>query len=78
MVQGPGAEFAVELFGSELAEVVDGEGPQVEDVVPGEVLPFVHQHHLGSQQGELDGRSQATWSSTQHQTLEGGRETVSY
>lgn len=74
VVQRSGAEFAVELFGSELAEVVDCEGPQVENIVPGEVLPFLHQHHLGSQQRELNGCSQPTRSSTQHQTLEGGQQ----
>ncbi|PWA31659.1 hypothetical protein CCH79_00006383, partial [Gambusia affinis] len=63
------AEFAIELFGAELSEVTDGEGPQVEDVVPGELLPLLQQHHLSSQQGQFDGRPQPTWSRAQHQTL---------
>lgn len=75
MIQRPGAESAVELLGSKPAEVVNGEGPQVEDIVSGEALPLLQHHHLSPQQGQFDGRSQPTWPRTQHKTLrERGRE----
>lgn len=69
VIQRPSAEFAVELLGSEPAEVTNGEGPQVENIVPGEGLSLLQHHHLSPQQGQLDGRSQPTWPSTQHKTL---------
>lgn len=56
VIQGSGAEFSVERLGSEPTEVIDGEGPQVEDVVSGERFPLLHHHHLGPQEGQLDGR----------------------
>ena len=60
VVDGSSAELPVELLGPEGSEVVDGVGPKVEDVVPGERVPFLDDHHLGPQQGQLDGRPQAT------------------
>lgn len=69
MIQRPGAEFAVELLGSERAEVINGVGPQVENVVPGERLSLLQHHHLSPQQGQLDGGSQPAWPSAQHETL---------
>lgn len=72
VVQRASAEFAVELLGSELAEVTNGEGPQVEDVVPGERFSLLQHHHLSPQQGQFDGSPQPTWPGTQHQTLRGG------
>lgn len=75
VVQRAGAEFAIELLGSELSEVVNGEGPQVENVVPGERVSLLQHHHLSPQQGQLDGSPQPTWPGTQHETLRGeGRE----
>ena len=56
MVDGAGAELPVELLGSEAPEVVDGVGPEVEHVVPGEGVPLLDHHHLTAQQGQLDGR----------------------
>ncbi len=69
VIQRPSAEFAVELLGSEPTEVVNGEGPQVKNIVPGEALSLLQHHHLSPQQGQFDGRSQPTWPSTQHKTL---------
>lgn len=69
MIQRARAEFAIELFGSELAEVIDGVGPQMENIVSGECLPLLQQHHLSPQQGQFNGHSQATWTSTQHEAL---------
>lgn len=69
VIQCPSAEAPVELLGSEAAEVIDGVGPQVQHVVPGEGLSLLQHHHLGPQQGQLHGCPQPTWSSPQHQTL---------
>lgn len=69
MIQRSGAELSVEGFGSEAAEVADGEGPEVEHVVPGEGFPLLHQHHLGPQEGQLDGRSEPAGPGAQHQNL---------
>ena len=46
MVDGAGAELAVELLGGEAAQVVDVVGPQVQHVVPGEAVALLHHHHL--------------------------------
>lgn len=69
VIDGAGAELAVELLGSEGAEVVDGEGPQVEHVVPGEGVPLLDHHHLAAEQRQLDGRPQATGPAADDQTL---------
>lgn len=74
MVDSAGAELPVELLGTEAPEVLDGEGPEVQHVVPGEGVPLLQQHHLGPQEGQLDGRTQAAWSSTDDQTLDTERE----
>lgn len=76
VIQRPAAEFAVELLGSEHTEVTNGEGPQVENIVPGERLSLLQHHHLSPQQGQLDGSSQPTWPSTQHVALRRENEEV--
>lgn len=74
MIQRPAAELSVELLGSEPAEVVNGEGPQVENVVPGERLSLFYHHHLSPEQGQFDGCSQAARPGAQHETLGEKRE----
>lgn len=74
MVDGAGAELPVELLGSESSEVVDGEGPEVEHVVPGKGVSLLDHHHLTAQQGQLDGRPQTTRAAADDQTLDGVRE----
>jgi len=69
VVDGAGAKLAVELLGSEAPQVVDGEGPEVEHVVPGEGVPLLNHHHLTAQQGQLDGRPQAARAATDDQAL---------
>lgn len=71
MVDGAGAELAVELLGSEAPQVVYGEGPEVEHIVPGEGVSFLDHHHLTAQQGQFDGRPQTTRAATDDQTLKG-------
>lgn len=69
MVDGAGTELAVELLGSEAPEVVDGEGPEVEHVVPGEGVSLLDHDHLAAQQGQFDGRTQSTRTPADDQTL---------
>lgn len=69
VIQRSRAELSVELLGSEAAEITDGVGPQVEDVVPGERLPLLQHHHLSAEQGQLDGRPQPARPSAQNHTL---------
>lgn len=73
MVDGSGAELSVEFLCPEAPEVLDGEGPQVEHIVPGESISLLQQHHLGPQEAQLDGRPQATWSRPDDQTLRTGK-----
>lgn len=70
MVDGAGAELAVELLGTESPEVVDGVGPEVEHVVSGEGVSLLDHHHLTAQQGQLDGRPQTAGTRADDQTLE--------
>lgn len=53
VVNGAGAELPVELFGTEAPQVMDGEGPQVEHIVPGERVPLLQQHHPSSHEAQL-------------------------
>lgn len=71
VVYGSSTEFAVELLGPEAPEVVDGVGPQMQHVVPGEGVPLLNHHDLGPQKSQLDGRPQATWASPDDQALQG-------
>lgn len=76
MVYGSCAEFAVELFGAEAPQVVDGEGPQVQHIVAGEGIPLLYDHHLGSQERQVDGCAKATGSSPNDQTLQNNQHSV--
>lgn len=57
MINRTGAELSVELLGPEAPEVLDGEGPEVQHIVPREGISLLQQHHLGPQEGQLDGRT---------------------
>lgn len=70
MVYGSCTEFAIEFFGAEAPEVVDSEGPEVQHVVAGEGISLLYHHHLGSQEGQVDGCAKATGSSPNYQTLQ--------
>lgn len=47
VVNSTSAEFAIELLGSESSEVMYSEGPKVQDVVPGEGVSLLNNHHFG-------------------------------
>lgn len=70
MVYGSCTELAVELLGAETPQVVDGEWPQVQHVVAGKGIPLLYDHHLGSQERQVDGCTKATGSSPNYQTLQ--------
>lgn len=77
VVYGSCTEFAVELFGAEAPQVVDGEWPQVQHVIAGKGIPLLYDHHLGSQEGQVDGCTKATGSSPDYQTLQNKQHRVS-
>lgn len=72
MVDGSCTEFAIELFGAEAPQVVDGEWPQMQHVIAGKGIPLLYDHHLGSQERQVDGCTKATGSSPNYQTLRVG------
>lgn len=72
MINGTSTEFSIELLGTEAPEVLDGEGPEVQHVVPREGISLLQQHHFGPQESQLDGCAQAARSSTDDQTLDTG------
>lgn len=47
VVDGASTELPVELLGSQAPQVVDGERPEVQHVVPGEGVPLLHHNHFG-------------------------------
>lgn len=53
-------ELPVEFLCSQSPEVMDGEGPEMQHIVPWESVPLLHDHNLGSQEGKLYGSPQAT------------------
>lgn len=73
VVDGASTELSVELLGPESPEVVNGVGPEVEHIVPGEGVSFFNHHHLAAQQSQLDGRPKATRTAADDQTLNGRR-----
>lgn len=69
VVNGSSAEFPIELFRPKATQVLDRKGPEVQHIVPREGIPLLQQHHLGSQEAQLYGRPEATWSRTDDQAL---------
>jgi len=55
MIDSTGAELPVELLGPEAPEVLDGEGPEVQHIVPREGVSLLQQHHFGPEETQLDG-----------------------
>lgn len=48
---------------------MNGEGPKVQHVVPGEGVPLLNHHHFGTHQRELNGCPQATGASSDDEAL---------
>ena len=69
MIDSASAELPIELLGPQAPEVLDGEGPEMEHVVPGEDVSLLQQHYLGPQEAQLYGRTQAAGPRTDDQTL---------
>ncbi len=69
MVDGAGTELSIELLGSQAPEVMYGEGPQVEHIVPREGVSLLNHHHLTAQQSQLNGCAKTTGTTANDQTL---------
>lgn len=69
MVDRTGTKLPIELLGSQASQVVDGERPEVQHIVPGESVPLLHHNHFGPQVGKFNGSAQTTWSSPNDETL---------
>lgn len=48
VVNSTSAEFAIKLLGSESSEVMNSEGPKVQDVIPREGVSLLNNHHFGT------------------------------
>lgn len=70
MINCTSTEFPIELFCPETPEVLDGEGPKMQDIVPGEGISLLNQHHFGPQESQFYCCAQAAWPRTNNQTLE--------
>lgn len=70
VVDGASTELPIELLGSQAPQVMDGERPEVQYVVPGESVPLLHHDHFGPQVGKFNGCAQTTWSSPNDETLQ--------
>lgn len=57
MIDSTSAELPIKLFGPKAPEVLDGEGPKVQHVVPWEGISLLQQHHFGPQESQFDGRT---------------------
>lgn len=64
VVQRASAEAPIELLGAQRPQVVDGEGPEVQHIVPRESVPLLHDNNFGSQEGKFYGSPQATWATS--------------
>lgn len=74
MVDGTAAELSIELFGPEAPQVMDGEGPQVEHVVPRKRVSLLQQHHPSSHKAQLHRRPQTAGPRPDDHTLTNQRE----
>lgn len=70
MIYGAGTKFSIELFCAKAPQILNSERPKVEDIVAGESISLLQQHHLGSQKAKFYSRAQATWSCSNDQTLQ--------
>ncbi len=55
MIDSTSTELSIELLGPEAPEVLDGEGPEVQHIVPGEGVSLLQKNHFGPQESQLDG-----------------------
>ncbi len=78
VVDGAGTELSIELLCSEGPQVVDGEGPQVEHVVPGEGVSLLQQHHPSSHEAQLHRRPQTTGPRPDDHTLANQRKDMAH
>lgn len=74
MVNGACAELSIELFGSKAPKVMDGEGPEVQHIIPGKGVSFFNQHYFAAQEGQLNGCPQAARATPDDETLNGAKQ----
>ncbi len=55
MIDSTSTELSIELLCSEAPEVLDGEGPEVQHIVPGEGVSLLQKNHFGPHESQLDG-----------------------
>lgn len=63
------AELAIELLGTQTSEVMNCEGPEMQDIVPGKCVSLLYHHHFGPEESQLDRSPQATWTPSNYQAL---------
>lgn len=49
MVNGSSTELAIEFLGTQTSQIMDGERPEMQDVVAGEGVSFLNDDNLGSE-----------------------------
>lgn len=69
MVYGSSTELSVELFGPQTTEVLNGERPEMQNIVPWESIALFHKNHPGTQKSQLYSRPQSTRTCAYDQTL---------
>jgi hypothetical protein len=69
MVHGSGAKFGEKYFDPEKLEVLNDEGPEVEDVVAGKVVPLLDDQRTPAQQLTLDGGPKTAWPAAHNASL---------
>lgn len=53
MVYGASTKLSVELLCTKTPQILNGERPQMEDIVAGESISLLQQDHLGSQKAKF-------------------------
>ncbi len=69
MVHGTGAKFWEEYFDPEKLEVLNDEGPEVEDVVTSKVVPLLNDQRTTAQQLTLDRGPKTAWPAAHNASL---------
>lgn len=69
VIYGPGTKLSIKLFGPKAPQVMNGEGPEVQNIVPREGVSLLDHHHFGTHQSEFNGRPQAAGASSDDEAL---------
>lgn len=66
VIEGASAKSSVEFLCAEVAQIADGVGPQVQNIIPGKRASFLQYDYLSTQQCQLDSSPQTTGAGTQN------------